>query len=35
LKHKAASSFWIGYEKLPPEIRGFADKNFKLLKAAW
>ena len=33
MKHKTTSSFWIGYEKLPPEIRGLADKNFKLLKA--
>jgi len=32
LKHKAASSFWICYEKLPLDIRGLADKNFKLLK---
>jgi hypothetical protein len=33
LKHKTASSFWKCYEKLPLEIRGLADKNFKLLKA--
>jgi hypothetical protein len=32
LKHKTATSFWIGYEKLPPDIRGLADKNFQLLK---
>ncbi|MFZ2404123.1 MAG: hypothetical protein WAW41_03230 [Methylobacter sp.] len=33
MKHKTASSFWTCYEKLPLEIRGLADKNFKLLKA--
>jgi hypothetical protein len=33
LKHKTASSFWIGYEKLPLEIRELADKNFQILKA--
>jgi hypothetical protein len=32
LKHKTVSSFWIGYEKFLPEIRGLADKNFKLFK---
>ena len=33
MKHKAASSFWICYEKLPIEIRELADKNFNLLKS--
>ncbi|MBK7002417.1 MAG: hypothetical protein IPH35_21440 [Rhodoferax sp.] len=33
MKHKTASSFWACYERLPVEIRGFAKKNFQLLKA--
>jgi hypothetical protein len=33
LKHKTASDFWLCYKKLPLEIRGLADKSFKLLKA--
>jgi hypothetical protein len=32
LKHKAASSFWTCYERLPVEIRSVADKNLQLLK---
>ena len=33
MKHKAASSFWACYERLPVEIRSLAKKNFELLKA--
>jgi len=32
LKHKAASSFWICFDRLPKDIRNLADKNFQLLK---
>jgi hypothetical protein len=33
LNHKAASSFWNFYERLPLETRELADKNFLLLKS--
>jgi hypothetical protein len=33
MKHLASDSFWAAYEKLPPDIRELADKNFALLKA--
>jgi len=32
MKHLASDSFWEAYEKLPPDIREIADKNFALLK---
>ncbi|MDM8548141.1 hypothetical protein QUF61_16755 [Candidatus Venteria ishoeyi] len=32
MNHKAASSFWDGYNKLPANVRKLADKNFQLLK---
>jgi hypothetical protein len=32
LKHKTTSSFWSCYERLPPDVRALADKNFQLLK---
>jgi len=33
MKHFASESFWTAYDKLPPEIRALADKNFTLLKS--
>lgn len=32
MKHKTTSSFWSCYERLPPDVRVLADKNFELLK---
>jgi hypothetical protein len=32
LNHRASPEFWKCYEKLPPQIRDLADKNFSLLK---
>jgi len=29
----ATQNFWKAYEKLPPEIRRIADKNFDILKS--
>ena len=33
MKHFASPSFWEGYDKLPSDVQGVADKNFELLKA--
>lgn len=33
MRHLASAAFWEEYERLPPEIRALADKNFALLKA--
>ncbi|WP_040433766.1 hypothetical protein [Chlorobium ferrooxidans] len=33
MKHKTTSGFLACYERLPPEIRILAKKNFELLKA--
>ena len=32
MKHLASAEFWKAYERLQPEIRQLADKNFALLK---
>jgi hypothetical protein len=32
MRHFASPSFWQAYERLPPRIRGIADKNYLLLK---
>lgn len=31
--HRATAAFWSHYERLEPEVRRIADKNFALLKA--
>ncbi len=31
--HRANPAFWSHYERLEPEVRRIADKNFALLKA--
>ena len=33
MKHYASPKFWAFYQALPTDVRGFADKNFALLKA--
>ena len=33
MKHYASPRFWTLYEALPTEIRGLADKNFRILKS--
>jgi mRNA-degrading endonuclease RelE of RelBE toxin-antitoxin system len=32
MRHLATNSFWAAYQKLPPQIRALADRNFALLK---
>lgn len=32
MKYFTTQKFWNCYNRLPPNIRGLADKNFKLLK---
>lgn len=31
IRHLASNSFWLAYEKLPPDVQKLADKNFALL----
>jgi hypothetical protein len=33
VNHFTDPEFWLHYNRLPPDIRHLADKNFKLLKA--
>jgi hypothetical protein len=33
LNHRTNTAFWSHYDRLAPEIRRLADKNFALLKA--
>lgn len=33
MRHVATRKFWKCYQDLPKNIRGLADKNFKLLKS--
>jgi hypothetical protein len=32
VRHRAAPSFWQGYNALKPDIRKLADKSFEILK---
>ncbi len=32
MKHIASRAFWQAYDKLSPQVRAVADKNFALLK---
>jgi hypothetical protein len=32
VKHFAAPSFWVAYEKLPLSVRELANRNYELLK---
>jgi hypothetical protein len=32
VNHRASPSFWSLYERLKPEVRRLADKNFELLR---
>lgn len=33
MKHHASVKFWALYERLPPDARALADKNYALLKS--
>lgn len=33
MNHRTNAAFWSHYERLEPEVRRLADKNFALLKA--
>jgi hypothetical protein len=32
VRHFASAAFWRAYERLPPNVRALADKNYELLK---
>ena len=32
MRHFASPSFWAAYDKLPPQIRALAERNYALLK---